>query len=206
MATTRLPLVAFVLALVPACNDDNDVVVTEPVAATTDEGFARGDNLAATANAELSSDDAPAVIGRTATILAALNTGEILQAQFAEQVVSAPDVLAYANQMIVEHSAAATGLSAVVRIYGVPFLPSTTAGMLTVEAMQGLNTLRTTPPGEVDFQYIQLQVIMHAGALVLLDELSAQVGPGIMGDFIADTRATVDMHLAEAQDILATFF
>ena len=49
-------------------------------------------------------------------------------------------------------------------------------------------------------------MINHAEAEVLLDELALQVGPGAMGDYIANTRAMIDIHLADSEDLLATFY
>ena len=80
---------------------------------------------------------------------------------------------------------------------------SSSADSLADEYNAGLGQLRATPPGDIDFGYTELQVINHAEALVLLDELAVQVGPGAMGDYIADTRVMMDDHLANAQSLLS---
>jgi predicted outer membrane protein len=208
MAHTRTLFAAFALALalVPACDDDNGVFVDDPVGDTIDQGNQRGDVLAGEAHDELTQSDFDVLIGKTATILAALNDGEIDQAQFAINVVIEDDVFDLANVIISDHQAANAALDEVIRSYGVPFLPSTTADTLAAEANAGLAQLRTTPPTQVDFTYVQLQVIQHAEAQVLLDELAAQVGPGAMGDYIANTQDMIDEHLAISTDLLQTFF
>lgn len=208
MAHTRTLFAAFALALalVPACDDDNGVFVDDPVGDTIDQGNQRGDVLANEAHDELTQSDFDVLIGKTATILAALNDGEIDQAQFAINVVIEDDVFDLANVIISDHQAANAALDEVIRSYGVPFLPSTTADTLAAEANAGLAQLRTTPPTQVDFTYVQLQVIQHAEAQVLLDELAAQVGPGAMGDYIANTQDMIDEHLAISTDLLQTFF
>lgn len=208
MAHTRTLFAAFALALalVPACDDDNGVFVDDPVGDTIDQGNQRGDVLANEAHDELTQSDFDVLIGKTATILAALNDGEIDQAQFAINVVIEDDVFDLANVIISDHQAANAALDEVIRSYGVPFLPSTTADTLAAEANAGLAQLRTTPPTQVDFTYVQLQVIQHAEAQVLLDELAAQVGPGAMGDYIANTQNMIDEHLAISTDLLQTFF
>lgn len=207
MAATRIVLAALVIALAPACSDDDDVIIVDdPVADTVDEGFARGDALADVAAAELTGDEFEIVIGKTATILATLNDGEIDQSAFAAQVVVAPDVFDFANRLIIDHEDSNVALDSVVRFYAVPYLPSDTADALAAEFSANLGVLRGTPPEDVDFRFVELQVIQHAAALVVLDELALQVGPGEMGDFIAETSIMIDAHLAEAEDLLATFF
>lgn len=209
MAHTRTLFAAFALALavVPACDDDdNGVFVNDPVGDTLDQGAARGDAIANDADDELTDTQLDVLIGKTATILAALNDGEIAQAQFALGVVQESDVADLANLIITDHQDANTALDEVVRSYGVPFLPSTTADTLAGELNAGLGQLRTSPPTQVDFTYVQLQVIQHAEAQVLLDELAAQVGPGAMGDYIANTQDMIDEHLAISTDLLQTFF
>jgi predicted outer membrane protein len=198
-------MAALAVALVPACGGGSSTV-DDPVGDTQDEGFARGNALADHASDELSGDDYNIIIGKTASILAALNDGEIDQASFAVQVVAAGDVFDFANLLIIDHDDANDELDGVVRFYGVPYLPSSAADALAAEANGGMAELRATPPGDVDFKFTELQVINHAEAQVLLDELAVQVGPGAMGDYIANTRDMVDDHLARASDLLATFY
>lgn len=208
MAAIRFLVVALAIVMVPACDDDDDIIIiTDPVGETVDEGFARGEILAAQAAQELTPEsDFNVVIGKTATILATLNDGEIDQASFAVQVVGAPDVFDLANRILIEHEDLNQELDGVVRFYNVPYLPSSTADALAAEATANLGILRATPPADIDFVYTELQVIQHAAALVLLDELAAQVGPGEMRDFISNTAVIVDAHLDQAEAILETFY
>lgn len=206
MAATRSLLVALAIAFAPACDDDDDIIIDDPVGDVTDEGFARGDQLAGEAAVELTGDDFAIVIGKTATILATLNDGEIDQSAFAVQVVDDDDIFDFANTLIIDHEDANAVLDSVVRGYGVPFIASSTANALAAEFNAGLSLLRSTPPADIDFQFVELQVLNHAEALVLLDELAVQVGPGAMGDYIADTRVMIEDHLALSQSLLETFF
>ena len=205
--TRSLLAAALVMALVPACDDnDDDILVVDPVADTQDEGFARGDALANDAAAELTGDDALVVIGKTATILATLNDNEITQSAFVLGVSDDFETLDFANTLVNDHDDANQVLGEGVRGYGVNFIPSTTADQLASEGNAGFATLRGTPPDDIDFQFTELQVINHAEALVLLDELAIQVGPGAMGDFIADTRVMIQDHLDRASNLLDDFF
>ena len=203
---TVFAALALALAVVPACSDDNGVFIGDPVGDTVDEGTARGDAIADDAADELELTDFEITIGKTATILSVLNDGEIDQASFVAGRVAADDVFAYANDLVIDHDDANVALEGVVRSYGVPFLDSTTADTLAAEASAGLADLRASPPGDLEFTFVELQVINHAEALVLLDELAFQVGPGAMGDYISDTRAMMDDHLTRGEDLLETFF
>jgi predicted outer membrane protein len=208
MAATRSLIAVLAIALAPACtsSSDGDVIVDDPVGDTQDEGFARGDAIAGHASDELTGDDYLVVIGKTATILAALNDGEIDQAAFAAEVVSDDAVFLLASDLLVDHEDANAELDAVVRFYGINYLPSSAADALAGEALTGLDQLRSTPPGEVDFRFVELQVINHAEAQVLLDELEVQVGDGAMGDYILNTRAMVEDHFDRSSDLLETYY
>jgi hypothetical protein len=207
MAAHRALLVAFALACIPGCGDGtDDVIVVDPVGDTTNEGFARGDEIANLTAAELAGDPYTVVIGKTATILAVMNDGIIAQSDFAAQVVLFGDIFDYANLEIIDHDDANLALDDVVRFYGVNFVVSSSADALADEYSAGFASLRGAPPDDVDFAYVELQVLNHAQALVLLDELQAQVGPGVMGDYIADTRVMMNDHLALSQSLMATFF
>jgi predicted outer membrane protein len=203
----RTLIAVLAIAITPACGDSNDdVVVGDPVGDTQDEGFARGAALADHASDELSGDDYLVIIGKTATILATLNDGEIAQSEFAIQVVQEGDVFDLANDLIIDHEAGNDELDAVVRFYGVNYLPSSAADALAGEAGAGLAQLRSTPPEDVDFRFTELQVINHAEAQVLLDELQAQVGDGAMSEYISNTRVMVEDHFDHASAILDTYY
>lgn len=205
--STRFLLAAFAIAVAPACGSDNNtVVVGDPVGDTIDEGHANGDNIASQAFGELSSTDYMTVIGKTASILSALNDGEVNVSSFAVQIINDQDVFQLANDMIAEHEDANAQLDNVVRIYGVGYIPSDTEATLAAEASSDLAALRGTAPSDFDFRYTELMVKTHAEAQVLLDQLSTIVGPGEMGDYIANTSAMVDTHLARATDLLRTFY
>ena len=209
MAATRSLIAVLAFALAPACagTTEGEVIIEDdPVGDTADEGYARGDALAGHAADELTGDDYAIVIGKTATILAALNDGEIDQAAFAVQIVADDDVFQFANDLIIDHEDATADLDATVRFYGIGYIPSSAADQLAAELSAGVSKLRSTPPGDFDFVFVELQVMNHAEAQVLLDELALQVGPGAMGDYIASTQSLIDLHLAESMSLLETYY
>lgn len=206
MASTRSLLVVAALALAPACASDTTVVVDDPVDETVAEGEARGDLFAQQSFDELVGNDYLIQIGMTASIIGALHDGEILQGDFAVQVVEDQDIFDYANEIIIDHEDGNIELDSVLRFYGIGYVPSATADALAADASANLGILRGTPPGEVDFVYTELQVIQHAQALVLLDELYNIVGDGDMGDYILETMDMVDAHLAQGEFLLSTYY
>ncbi len=207
MVATRSLLAFVALALAPACGGSDDVVIVDdPVGDTIADGQATGDSLANESFDELTGDDYAIVIGKTGSILAALNDGEINQAEFAIDGLIGDDVFQFANVLIVDHDDANVELDSVVRFYGIGYIASSTADSLTLEANAGIGELRAAPPSELDFVFVDLQVRMHAAAQIMLDELYTQVGPGAMGDYILDTQDMIDAHLAVSADLLATFY
>ena len=205
--STRSLLTIVALALAPACASDTSgtvIVEGDPVDETVAEGEARGGALADLAFDELLGNDYLAQIGMTGAILASMNDGEIAVADFAVQIVVDDDVFDYANAMIIEHDDANIDLDGVMRFYGVGYLPNATADRLAGDASAEIGAIRGS--ADPDFTYVEGQVIMHASALVLLDELYAIIGDGEMGDYILFQSGEVDAHLAEAEAMLATWY
>jgi hypothetical protein len=198
----------FALALVvTACNAMSDTIATgDPVGDTEDEGQVRGEQLAAQISAEFAIDDQPTVIAQTGSMLRAINDGEINQSAFAVQVVQDDDTFRFANDLIAMHEDANAQLDDVMRIYGLAFVPTQAEANLVAVADEGLAVLRTAPQEQVDFDFAELQVRMHATARVVVDELDTMVESGPMVDYIANTRRMIDQHLARAEALLNSFY
>jgi hypothetical protein len=205
--STRSLLVIVALGLAPACGDDSvTVIIDDPVGDTVNFGFDVGAGLADRSLNELVGNDFLVQIGMTGTILASFNDGEIAESDLAAQLVDDLEIFDFANQLIIDHEDLNFELDSVLRFYGVGYFPSDTADAIAAQTSVNVGVLRGTPPGEVEFIYVENQVINHAAALVLLDQLFVVIGPGDMGDFILDTQDLVDIHLAEAESLLATFY
>ncbi len=209
MSPTRSLLAVSALALAPACGgggggDGTIIIDTDPVGETVADGHALGDARADQSLNELIGNDYLVQIGITATILASMNDGAIAEGDIAAQIVEGPDIFAYANDEIIDHEDANIELDGVLRFYGVGYFPSDTADSLAFSASDNVAAIRNS--GDPDFTYIELQVINHASAQVLLDQLYDVVGPGEMGNFILDMRTMTDVHLADAENILSTFY
>ena len=212
--SARSLIAVVALGLAPACGGGGGgggggtVIVddTDPVDETVNVGLDVGAGLAELSLNELVGNDYLVQIGMTATILASHNDGEIAEADLAAQLVDDPEIFAFANQLILEHEDLNVDLDGTLRFYGVGYFPSDTADQLAAQASADIGDLRGTPPGDVDFVFVEAQVINHAAAQVLLDQLYEVIGPGDMGDFILDSIDVNDLHLAEAEVLLSTFY
>lgn len=195
---TRLviPLVCALSLL--ACDDNSS---NDPVVQAEDDGNIRGAELADQISVEFAVDESPTLIAQTGSILRALNDGEINQAAFASDTVATAEVADFANQLVAQHMLGNAQLTDVMRTYGVGFQQTQAEAMLAADANDGIAMLRTTPPDQLDFAFLELQIRMHSAALVMLDELDDINDTEPMQDFIDSTRDMVDHHLHEAMDI-----
>lgn len=207
-ANTRSLIALVALAVVPACGGSDSsgtvVIVDDPVGDTVADGHARGVALADLTFDELVGNDYLVQIGMTGSILASLHDGEIAVSDFAAQVVLGDDTFDFANELIIDHEDANFELDGVMRFYGVGFFPAETADELAAQASFNIGVLRGSP--EPDFDFVETQVIDHASAQVLLDELYAIVGAGAMGDYILATMDMIDAHLAHGEALLETYY
>jgi hypothetical protein len=205
MAVTRIFVAAVALATAAAACNDNDFI-DQAVLDTRDEGIARGDALAANASVELTGASAGSVIGMSASILFVINDRDIQESMFTGLILDGGDFDDYAAEIFDDHVAANDALAEVVRGLGASFLPSTTADQIAADANAAMSGLRATPPQNLSFEFIHLMVLQHAETLVILDELAAQVGPGALGDYIADTQVLEEAHLSEGENLLDDFY
>lgn len=210
MSATRSLLAVVAFALAPACGGGGGggsgtvIIETDPVDDTVADGQALGDARADQSLDELIGNDYLVQIGLTATILASINDGAVAEADIAAQIVDGPDVFAFANDEIIDHEDANVELDAVLRFYGVGYFPSDTADDIAASASANVAAIRNS--GDPDFTYIESQVITHASAQVLLDQLYDVVGPGELGNYILDMRTMTGVHLSDSTNILSTFY
>jgi predicted outer membrane protein len=206
VATARTVVAVLAAAIaIAACNNDNHVL-DDRVVAVEVQGTEAGSAAAGLAATELTGDSAAVVIGKTASILLVLNTGALAAGSIALAAAQTSAVQGYAGTIVHDHFIAGMTLDAVVRGLGAAFLPSATADQLTAQGTALLAQLQATPVEDIDLAFMQLMVSQHAAALVLLDELAAQVGSNPLGDFIANAIVVEQGHLDQGELILNTFF
>jgi len=189
-----------------ACGGDGDdggggdgVVVADTAG---EDGEAMGASLADRAEAELSGEPRSLIIERLGGIALALDDGEVSQAETALELGEDPQVLDFAEHMRRAHSEHADELEDLLSDRGFVPTQGEVSGRLRTEAFVGIDELRHTPPGQVDFAYLRIQVMMHAAAGVLVDRLIDVAPDAELFDFLRETSAAISDHRIQAEAIL----
>jgi predicted outer membrane protein len=167
-----------------------------------EDGEAMGATLANRAEGELSGEPRSLIIERLGGIVLALDEGEIAQAETALDLGEDPAVLDFAEHMRRAHSEHADVLEDLLYNRGLAPTQGEVSGMLRTEAFVGIDELRHTPPGQVDFAYLRIQVMMHAAAAVLADRLLDLAPDAELFDFLRETSAAISEHRIQAEAIL----
>jgi putative membrane protein len=136
-------------------------------------------------------------------ILAAVNAGEIEQADYALLRSDVAEVRAYAHLMLAEHTAAAESLAAILSSIEVEPSESDTSRELRASAATALATLQSTPSPEFNLAYIAAQAAQHEAVLALIDALLLPNAESAeLREYLETLRASVTTHLQAAQGIL----
>lgn len=129
------------------------------------------------------------------------NQGEVDQAKAALACVENPKVVAFANEMIADHTAALAKVDALIAKLGSKDSPEN-AALMNVGKQQ-LKLIQTdNQSGPCDQVYIKTQVMAHASVLALINQVlmpSAQA-PEVQAEVSAE-KPVVQMHLDEAMKI-----
>ncbi|WP_084735384.1 DUF4142 domain-containing protein [Cystobacter ferrugineus] len=138
-----------------------------------------------------------------AQVLITVNLGEIQQGEFAERQAMDSEVRRFAEQLVLEHTAANQELQVRLHALGVTPRESPLSQQLAAESNQILAILRSTVGMEAfDRAYVDVQVALHANTLFLMDSvLQPQIDRAELRDFALVTRDTVQRHLDTAVPI-----
>lgn len=132
-------------------------------------------------------------------ILIAVNDGEILQAEIALDRAVTPQVRAYAEQMIAEHTLANDALLALLTDLGTAPVETSIRRQLTARATYEVAFLQRRPQAYFDLAYMNLQIAAHRRALFLIE---SRLIPAAIGDLVlpllVEARDMVAAHLIEA--------
>jgi putative membrane protein len=134
-------------------------------------------------------------------VLDALNQREIEEAYAVLPRLSAPEVEAFAQQMVTDHGAARQLVVAAADTLNLAPTPSEPQAELQGESEAHVATLHATSASALDVTYVNLQVDAHAGALTRLDELAAAADAAELQTLISTLRATVLQHYQDAQEL-----
>jgi putative membrane protein len=137
-------------------------------------------------------------------VVSVIDTGEIEQAQIALPRLQDTDARAYAQRMIDEHTATETRLTTLTEQKNITPADSALARQLKQNGEAKAQVLRDPEiaADEYDAKYLDTQIVMHRSALDVIDrQLVPQVKDKDLAAFLADTRAHVQTHLKEAQQL-----
>jgi putative membrane protein len=166
---------------------------------------AGGQAGAAGENANAGAGGASAVLAlsdaQVLLVLDTVNQGEVEEAYAALPRLTSPDVEAFAQKMVADHSAARQSVVATADSLNVPPAPSDVQAELKTHAEDHVALLRSTATAALDATYVDLEVEGHAEALMLLDELAAAANAAELKTLIATLRTTVVEHYDRAQEL-----
>lgn len=182
-----------------ACGDDGNDADADADDAI-DEGEMRGEAHANDAMTELGDDVATDILAKSGHIMITVDEGEIMQAQFAAQAATDPEVLEYAQRMITDHSLHIEVTEDLLAGHGVQPVDNPISVVLRNEAAEGLRQLEAS--ADVDYEYMRMQVMMHSQTLVIIDTLRMLAPFADVEQYFVDTRVTVADHRDHAEDIL----
>jgi putative membrane protein len=193
--TPRFVLIGLLLAACSSDDDDHDNAAT-----AIDDGNAMGNMLSDQIDADFSGMDTPSQIAVTGAIVITIDDGEIMQAQAALDRVSDSDVVAFANQMIADHTAHRDMTEMLINEAGVTPRESQVSATLRAEAASSLNELAAA--SDPDVTYMTIQVRMHEEARVVVGTLADDINDATFEAFLRDTEATIMAHRDHAASIL----
>jgi len=130
--------------------------------------------------------------------VASSNAFEIESSQMALDKTQTPDVRAFAEQMIADHTAAGEKFTAAAASDGVA---APTALMPDHQAQ--IDALGQTAADSFDQAYLGAQVAAHTEAVELFDAYSQQGEAGALKTFAAETLPTLQSHLTHVEGLAA---
>jgi len=166
------------------------------------EGDARGQQVSSQARTELQDTDDPDTIARAASIVATVNAGEIMQANFVLSNSSDTRVLDLAGMILADHQDNDRELRQQMSDLGLAEADSSVAATLNNEATMGLAQLQADAKANLDVDYVQMQVVMHQEVAVLLGNVRGYVDDPDFRDFLSNTIDAVQRHRDHAGDVL----
>jgi predicted outer membrane protein len=186
-----------------ATNDTGDRTSAGDLQAQAIElGNTRGRGLVALARAELLLSSSADWLAKTFAIVAAMNGGEIAQAELMLSVSTNDAVRGLASDIKADHQANELMLEALMKAHGAAPLDNGVTRTVQAEADAGITQLMTDAPAVRDIDYVKMQITMHQEAILLLGDMRDYPNPSDVRAFLASTLTAVETHLAHAESVL----
>ena len=137
-----------------------------------------------------------------AAIVTNANQGEVDQGQAAASRANSPEVRAFAQMMVTDHSNALTQARSLFSSNNINASDNDLSRNLVSNSQQTINAVTTYTGTDFDRQYIQSQVDVHSWLLKTLDStLIPSAHNRDLRNFLQTQRTAVAAHLARAQQI-----
>jgi putative membrane protein len=136
-----------------------------------------------------------------ASIVEAVNDGEIQEAQLATSKATSPDVKRFARDMSTAHRDMQNKMTTLLGRLQITPSDNAVSNQLKSDTQSELSTLQTTRGKEFDRDYIDAQVRNHNKALELLDRITPSVKNTELKAALTSTRPKVEAHLREAERV-----
>lgn len=140
--------------------------------------------------------------GGPAAFVAQIGAADLLEveaARIALQKAQSPEVKAFAQTMIDDHTRSSADLKAAISQAGLNLAPP---GALSPESRALLDQLSRTAPAEFDKSYLALQIDSHTQVLAALLKQPQVGGPIPLKTFAAADAPIIQRHLDRAQQLL----
>jgi predicted outer membrane protein len=203
----RIHLLACI-ALVAGCSDDdndndnNNGNNNDPESQALDQGNTRGQALVGQARQEFSGASDSDSAAKAAGVVTTINAGEIAEASYVLSVSSNGDVRKLASEIQADHQDNDAMLQAMMQDLSLAPADNAVSRTLASEAQMGLSQLQATPPADLDAAYVEMQVMMHQEASVIVDNLRGYVQVSRFDDFLSNTLDTIEQHRQHSIDLL----
>jgi predicted outer membrane protein len=181
-----------------ACDDAEEALNNPTNRALIEEGEAMGRELAAVLQRIMLGQPESVIIASSGDVVAAINEGEILQAELALGRANDVGVRELAQRILQDHTLNQRELEAQLANRGLGLRPNEVSERLRDEAMAGLAPLEATPQEAFDLAYATMQVRMHATGRVLVQEANDLVADTEFSRYLDETRNVIQQHLDEA--------
>ncbi|HVK77598.1 MAG TPA: DUF4142 domain-containing protein [Kofleriaceae bacterium] len=194
------------LAGAAACDDNDDDIIggitDQEVQAEVQQGESRGTALATQIDALMTPMTVEQESPVAGSIAVTVDQGEITQAQIALERAQDPEVRAFAEQMVREHTEHQAEQMALLEARGMAPADNEVSAALRADAAAGVAELEAASPATFDQTYMLLQVRMHSEAGIVVDELSQQVDDAELARFYDTTVPVIQEHRQRAIAII----
>ncbi len=136
-----------------------------------------------------------------ASIVQAVNDGEIQEAQLAIGKATSPDVKRFARDMATAHRDMQNKMTALLGRLQITPSDNAVSNQLKSDTQSELSTLQAMRGKDFDRDYIDAQVRNHNKALELLDRITPSVKNTELKAALTSTRPKIEAHLREAERV-----